>query len=521
MAFKLTVEKLPSRIGQTTVNLTRYLLEDMLLELDYDGNWKLKFAMQLRQKNAKKFKVVRQEGRAIRIRTKPGNNESCWESILTPPENLLTQDVVETLKKVHPTKLNIPAPPGVVDPTVEELTDRLDELLHVEPVPPGADVACGWNKGRKRCEEPAVQMLITPEREYATCAKHMTDPSWFDMIGLAKRIKGDFTKELPRLAESAKSKATIKKEKQAKKEARKQAKIKELVEEEKQVKKQRAEREKELADKRAKKEAEDAKRAVEEAQESEEDRKARLLQEFEDDTPEEDFSLEISRYTIVEGLRDSAVVLSHALYALNMDAAEGQIRRKDATESITFRLGLEEYVENSTYTLTGACREIINGLVQHEFIERMFPENSPAGIVRKTASGYKITQKGYDRLNGLQPIVEEEPGERRAVMRAEQKKDDLVPLAEKLQSLQNGKGACLEEIENIMAQRRTHKDAMAGIEAQLTPLREQIIELQDRLADHEDKIETLDGEISYWQEESVKSDTEIETLKHQIEELLQ
>jgi hypothetical protein len=519
MTFKLMMEKLPSRIGQTTVNLTKILLQDLLLDLDYDGVWKLKFSMQLRQKNAKKFKVVRQEGKSIRIRTKPGNNESCWESILTPPTDLLTQDVVATLQKVHPTKLSVPVPRNAVDPTVEELTDRLDELLHIEPVPPGAEVSCGWNKGRKRCEEPAVQVLVTPEREYATCAKHMTDPSWFDMLGLAKRIKGDFAKELPKLAESAKSKATIQKEKQAKKEAKKQAKIKELAEEKKQAQEQRAKKEKELAKKQAKKEAEEARKAAEEVQESEEDRKARLLQEFEDDAPEE-LSLEIAPYNIVESLRDSAVVLSHALYALNMDAKDGQIRRKDATESITFRLGLEDFVEDSTYTLTGACREIINGLVQHEFIKRMFPKNSPAGIVRKTASGYKITQKGYDRLNGLQPIVEEQPSERIATIRAEQKKDDLVPLAEKLQSLQNGKEACLEEIENIINQRRTHKDAITGIEAQLTPLREQIIELQDRQADHEEKIETLDDEISYWQGESVKSDKEIETLKHQIEELL-
>jgi hypothetical protein len=477
--------------------------------------------MQLRQKNAKKFKVVRQEGRAIRIRTKPGNNESCWESLLTPPKDVLTQDVVETLQKVHPTKLSVPVPRDIVDPSVEQLTDRLDELLHIEPVPPGADVACGWNKGRKRCEEPAVQMLVTPEREYATCAKHMTDPSWFDMIGLAKRIKGDFAKELPQLAAAAKSKATLQKEKQAKKEAKKEAKIKELAEEEKQVKEQRAKKEKELAEKKAKKEAEEAKKAIEEAKkESEEDRKARLLEEFEDDTPEDDFSLEISGHEI-ESLRDSGLVLSHALYALNMDMMNGQIRRKDATESITLRLGLEDFCKNSSYTLTGACREIINGLVRHELVERMFPENSPAGIVRKTASGYKITQKGHERLNDLQPIVEEQPSERIVTIRAEQKKDDLVPLAEKLQSLQNGKGACLEEIENIMSQRRTHKDAIAGIEAQLTPLREQIIELQDRQADHEEKIETLEGEISYWQEESVKSDKEIETLKTQIEELLQ
>jgi len=517
MTFKLTVEKLPSRIGQTTVNLTRYLLEDLLLDLDYDGTWKLKFSMQLRQKNAKKFKVVRQEGRSIRIRTKPGNNESCWESILTPPQEVLTQDVVETLQKVHPTKLCIPAPRNVVDPSVEELNDRLDELLRVEPVPPGTEVHCGWKKGRKTCDQLAVQVLVTPEREYAACAKHMTDPSWFDMLGLAKRIKGDFAKELPQLAKAAKSKATLLKEKQAKKQAKKEAKIKELAEEEKRVREQRAKTEKELAEKKAKKEAEA--RKAEEAHESEEDRKAKLLQEFEDDTPQDEFSLEISQY-MPERLRDSALALNHALVALNMDATDGKIRRKDATESITCRLGLEDFVENSDYTLTGACREIINGLVQQDLIERTFPEGSPAGIVRKTASGYKITQKGYDRLNGLQPIVEEEPAERRATIQAEMKKDDLVPLAEKLQSLQNGKGACLEEIENIMIQRRTHKDAIAGIEAQLTPLREQIVELQDRQAEHEDKIETLDGEISYWQEESVKSDEEIETLKQQIEELL-
>jgi len=515
--LKITTEKLPNRIGPTTVNSTRLMLEDLLIDIGYTGNWGLRFHSRIKQKSRNRLKIVRQEGRGIKIRTKPKGNDTCWECILTPPKQYLTQDVVTKLKEVHPVKLAIPAPRNDRPITTREAKDIVDTVIRVEKVPAHlmGEILCGHpNKDGKTCQQPAVEMLHTPAGTFSVCTKHMLDSEWLKMHSEAMSIKDAAKKSLDRL-EKEQERQERERQKQRRETRKKQAE-KEKTKAEEEVKQQKKAESKEpspqpfpfLAD-------------------------ADLEEYF--GLREMNFSLDISGYK-VSSLRDELLVIDHALVAVAMVMdEEGHARRKDATESVTDQLNLAEFVidqENNYSNLVGACREVMNGLVFHGYFTRIYPENR--NQKKPTVSGYSITEKGWKRLgvlrqNNLLPenVLEDDVSGQvedfvaeEVSQRAEEKQTEILPLAEKLTSLQKAKTHYQEEISEIRDQQQTHQEAITGIEAQLEPLRVQVIELQERLADHEDKIETLDGEIETWTEEEKKGDEEIESLKRQIEELL-
>lgn len=84
------------------------IVKDVLEHCKYDGTWTLAFVRQTKKRFNIKFQVSRREGpKSLLIRTKPFDNGSCWESILTPPEKYSITEVTSQLEKVHPTRLVI------------------------------------------------------------------------------------------------------------------------------------------------------------------------------------------------------------------------------------------------------------------------------------------------------------------------------------------------------------------------------------------------------------------------------
>jgi hypothetical protein len=82
------------------------IVREVLENLKYDGTWTLAFTRQTKKRYNIKFQVSRRyESRGIMIRTKPFDNSTCWESILTPPEKYDPKEVMSTLERVHVTKL--------------------------------------------------------------------------------------------------------------------------------------------------------------------------------------------------------------------------------------------------------------------------------------------------------------------------------------------------------------------------------------------------------------------------------
>jgi hypothetical protein len=129
--LSLHVAKAP----ETAVKIVRdsvAILETVLNNLSCDGIWTLSFIKQCTKRVNIKFQLVRKEdsygSQALRIRTKPGDNGTCWESLLFPPSNYSIDSIGEALKMVHPYRLQ----PLAKINTIEKLKIVKEELDEVE-----------------------------------------------------------------------------------------------------------------------------------------------------------------------------------------------------------------------------------------------------------------------------------------------------------------------------------------------------------------------------------------------------
>lgn len=113
MLFNLKFDKIPMGLSEKkvinpTLSMVRWILE----ETKHDrGNWILKNAWQTRKKGAEKFRAIRIEyvgGVAgVKIRCKPGSNDTCYEYILIPPAAIDCEGVYESLRSIHPNTLRL------------------------------------------------------------------------------------------------------------------------------------------------------------------------------------------------------------------------------------------------------------------------------------------------------------------------------------------------------------------------------------------------------------------------------
>lgn len=108
--LELRVSRSPQQAGYV-VRETLEVIQTVLENLGFKGIWTVSINKQSTKRGNIKFQVVRQEDRfSIRVRTKPGDNGTCWESILIPPSNYDATNVFKDLKMVHPQKLTIALP---------------------------------------------------------------------------------------------------------------------------------------------------------------------------------------------------------------------------------------------------------------------------------------------------------------------------------------------------------------------------------------------------------------------------
>lgn len=128
--LEIEIQKIPQaaeRVKTETVTL----IEAVLSALQYDGKWLLRFVQKVKNRSDRKFQVVRRQGTGILIKTKPKDNGSCWELILSPPPGQVPQAVFENLRTVHPTRLFDPPPHSNAPMNPLAVPERLG------PLPPG------------------------------------------------------------------------------------------------------------------------------------------------------------------------------------------------------------------------------------------------------------------------------------------------------------------------------------------------------------------------------------------------
>lgn len=80
------------------------LMSDILTKLGYGGRGKFTLGLkrQVCRKTEVVFQVVQKKDRSILCRTKPGDNGTCWEVFLNPPQGLLVDQVYNDLRMVKP-----------------------------------------------------------------------------------------------------------------------------------------------------------------------------------------------------------------------------------------------------------------------------------------------------------------------------------------------------------------------------------------------------------------------------------
>jgi hypothetical protein len=127
MTLKVQVSSCPQS-AQKIVNSTVSLVEKTLKNLGYDGIWILNFVSHSKKRVDIKFQLVRKDGPSVRIRTKPGDNGSCWECYLSPPTSLKIDDVFNSLKLINPKTLKVQRVNQALQEVEKEVEKRKEQV---------------------------------------------------------------------------------------------------------------------------------------------------------------------------------------------------------------------------------------------------------------------------------------------------------------------------------------------------------------------------------------------------------
>lgn len=84
------------------------------------GVWLLRSPHRTRKRGAERFRAMRMEGTGIRIRCKPGGNETCYEWTLLPPPGMDADSVFSELCTIHPNTMR--STRGAISSLAEEVS---------------------------------------------------------------------------------------------------------------------------------------------------------------------------------------------------------------------------------------------------------------------------------------------------------------------------------------------------------------------------------------------------------------
>jgi len=147
----------PPKGLEKIVSETSKLMETILNELGYENEWHIVFRRQQSKKEEFKFQLLRREGAGIVARTKPGDNGTCWEILIIPPQGLTLGSVYEDLRRVHPKKLFIPRPIRDDNKLIPEIF-KPPRLGPLDKLPIGSNLPSSI---------PSIDELLKPKYEIA------------------------------------------------------------------------------------------------------------------------------------------------------------------------------------------------------------------------------------------------------------------------------------------------------------------------------------------------------------------
>jgi hypothetical protein len=108
VSFDCVIKGVDRKVEGPTVSLVERVLE----EAGFGGEWVLKDSRRIRKKGRGRFSVIRMESRfgakSIRMWCKPKGNDTCFEYSLYPPSEANLDEAFSLLEKVNPITLSIP-----------------------------------------------------------------------------------------------------------------------------------------------------------------------------------------------------------------------------------------------------------------------------------------------------------------------------------------------------------------------------------------------------------------------------
>lgn len=110
MKTPLTVTSVhqPKAIDNSVAVNSVNIIREVLSAAGYDDHWTITFTRQSTKRSEIKFQYSRKStANSLLIRTKPGNNSTCWDALLTVPKKYGIDEVIGTLKRIHPRKLTL------------------------------------------------------------------------------------------------------------------------------------------------------------------------------------------------------------------------------------------------------------------------------------------------------------------------------------------------------------------------------------------------------------------------------
>jgi hypothetical protein len=141
MSFDVKIERIPRDMSEKkTASPTISMVRHVLLNVNQGrGLWFLKAPHRTRKKGSERFRAIRVvdmgASQGIRVRCKPGGNDTCYEYTLMPPADVSPEVLMELLSAVHPSTLRMPA--GTFSSVSEEVAIFKALVEHmVDPAPP-------------------------------------------------------------------------------------------------------------------------------------------------------------------------------------------------------------------------------------------------------------------------------------------------------------------------------------------------------------------------------------------------
>lgn len=151
--LEVKIERTPQKNERKLLFPTIKLVETALKNSGYvDGIWTMKSPRRIRKRGAERFRAIRVEGSGIKIRCKPGGNETRYEWVLFAPEKHTAEDVFFVLCSLHPSTVMplsslLKEDSKIVSNLFEKSLDRKPSFI---PVPASS------NKELKKPKEPSV-----------------------------------------------------------------------------------------------------------------------------------------------------------------------------------------------------------------------------------------------------------------------------------------------------------------------------------------------------------------------------